>query len=230
MATRIPGVSRRPRRTRLDPRKKPVQDRSRATVEYILTAAAQVLEEAGYAAGTTNRIAERAGVSIGTLYQYFPNKEALAVMLLERHIEQGKNMLGQVIQRASTRRRNLRQTLRMFVEAMLGLHADQPRLQHLLQEEVPRPQRVEAELLRAEASAARAVADLLRNYTEVQRHNLERAAYMTVQTVEDLTHRFVTHPPPGLSRRAFVNELVAMVEAYLTRQCDSHSPKDSTGS
>jgi AcrR family transcriptional regulator len=61
---------------RLSPRARPSQARSRDTVEALLQAAAQVFECHGYAAGTTNRIAERAGVSIGSLYQYFPNKDA----------------------------------------------------------------------------------------------------------------------------------------------------------
>ena len=74
------------RKQHLEPRKLPVQQRSRATVEEILSAAAQVFEARGYAAGTTNRIAERAGVSIGTLYQYFPSKEAIAVALLETYL------------------------------------------------------------------------------------------------------------------------------------------------
>ena len=59
----------------LEPRKPPIQRRSRQTVEELLQAAAQVFEELGYAAATTNRIADRAGVSIGTLYQYFPNRD-----------------------------------------------------------------------------------------------------------------------------------------------------------
>lgn len=63
--------------TQLDPRRKPRQSRSRATVDAILQATAQVLVRDGYQKATTNRIAERAGVSVGTLYQYFPNKDAL---------------------------------------------------------------------------------------------------------------------------------------------------------
>lgn len=217
MATRISSAPKRPRRTRLNPRRRPVQERSRATVEDILAAAAQVFDAVGYAAGTTNRIAERAGVSIGTLYQYFPNKDALAVALLERHVEQGQRMFGELIQHARVQRQGLRQTLRMFVEAMLDLHADRPRLYHLLLEEVPRPRRVEAKRVQAEAAAAHAVAELLGRYADVPRRDLERAAYMAVHTVEDLTHRFITHPAPGLSRSTFAGELVAMIEAYLTR-------------
>src|SRR5215471_21205054 len=74
--------------TTLDPRRAPSQSRSRDTVEAIVEAAAQVFERHGYAAGTTNRIAERAGVSIGSLYQYFPNKDAIVMELARRHIAQ----------------------------------------------------------------------------------------------------------------------------------------------
>src|SRR5947207_4379776 len=73
-------------RTARNPRRRPRQERSRDTVEAIVEAAAQVFERHGYAAGTTNRIAERAGVSIGSLYQYFPNKDAIVAELARRHI------------------------------------------------------------------------------------------------------------------------------------------------
>ncbi len=68
------------------PRKPPIQKRSRETVEVILEAATQVFIQMRYSAGTTNRIAERAGVSIGSLYQYFPNKDAIPASLAERHL------------------------------------------------------------------------------------------------------------------------------------------------
>lgn len=66
------------------PRKSPVQARSRATVEAILEAAARILEAEGLAAATTNRVAERAGVSIGSLYQYFPSRDAILAELVRR--------------------------------------------------------------------------------------------------------------------------------------------------
>jgi len=72
---------------RLKPRKTPVQSRSGATVEAIHEAAIQVLLSDGLARLTTTRVAERAGVSVGTLYQYFPNKEALLFAILLRHFE-----------------------------------------------------------------------------------------------------------------------------------------------
>jgi AcrR family transcriptional regulator len=67
------------------PRKQPKQERSQATVEAILTATTHILIKEGYDQFNTNRVAELAGVSIGSLYQYFPNKEALLFALAEDH-------------------------------------------------------------------------------------------------------------------------------------------------
>ena len=72
----------------LQPRKKPVQARSAVTVDAIFEAVIQVLLVHGFAGLTTTRVAERAGVSVGTLYQYFPNKRALVAAVIERHLAQ----------------------------------------------------------------------------------------------------------------------------------------------
>jgi len=72
------------RRNRLEPRKLPAQSRSNATVNAVLEAAARILERHGFEGYTTNAVAERAGVSIGSFYQYFPNKDAVTVALMER--------------------------------------------------------------------------------------------------------------------------------------------------
>ncbi len=71
----------------LEPRKTPIQARSTVTVEAISEAAIQVLLSHGIDRLTTTRVAERAGVSVGTLYQYYPNKQALLFAVLEAHLE-----------------------------------------------------------------------------------------------------------------------------------------------
>lgn len=81
---------------RLKPRKTPVQSRSGATVEAIHEAAIQVLLSDGLARLTTTRVAERAGVSVGTLYQYFPNKEALLFAILLRHFQEVAEALERI--------------------------------------------------------------------------------------------------------------------------------------
>jgi len=72
----------------LEPRKSPVQARSTASVEAILKATIQVLLKIGKERLTTTRVAARAGVSVGTLYQYFPNKNALLRAALQRHMDE----------------------------------------------------------------------------------------------------------------------------------------------
>lgn len=200
----------------MEPRKLPVQRRSRITVEDILSAATQVFEKYGYTAGTTNRIAVRAGVSIGTLYQYFPNKEALAVALLERHIADGMRLLERWIARCEAEALALEEALRLIVEGMLELHLAQPRLQHLLLEETPRPPRIHEAWVKAEQTAVGMITSFLKTFPEIHHPSVEVAAGMAVQTVEALTHRRTTEAHPSLPREVFTSELVRMMVAYLT--------------
>ena len=85
------------RKTEVSPRKEPVQNRSRRMREDILFAAARLLAKEGLTAFNTNRIAEAAGVSIGSLYQYFPNKESLLFCLHERELGQSWAMLEKML-------------------------------------------------------------------------------------------------------------------------------------
>jgi AcrR family transcriptional regulator len=185
-------------------------------VDELLAAAAQVFESHGYAAGTTNRIARLAGVSIGTLYQYFPGKDAIAVALLERHIAETENRLHEWAAQASADRNGLRATLNGYVTVMMETHAGRPRLQHILLEETPLPARVHQDLLESERRAAATVAEVLRRYPEIRRPHLDQVGFMVVQTVESLTHRFAAHPDEQvMPSDQFLDELVLMLTAYL---------------
>ncbi len=206
----------RPRNRSLEPRKGPLQRRSRQTVADLLHAAAQVFEELGYSGATTNRIAERAGVSIGTLYQYFPGKDAMAVALLERHVGETLARLRGWVGHMVAERHGLRAALHDYVSGMLEMHASRPRLQHILLEEVRLPERVHQALLDAERRAARTVGGLLRLYPEVRHARVDHAGFLVVQTVESLTHRWAAHPGrAALSRTDLLEEVVRMLEAYL---------------
>ena len=85
-----------PSATLLEPRKSPVQARSAASVEAILEATVQVLLSVGKERLTTTRVARRAGVSVGTLYQYFPNKSSLLQAVLRRHLQSVMDAIEQV--------------------------------------------------------------------------------------------------------------------------------------
>jgi AcrR family transcriptional regulator len=192
------------------------------TVEAILAAAAQVFEASGFGAGTTNRIAEVAGVSIGTLYQYFSDKEAVAVALLERHVEETGRRLDEWVGHVLSERHNLHGALSDYVREMRELHAGQPRLQHILLEEIPPSERVHRLVRESGMRATRTIAGLLRTYPEVQRPSLEDAAYLMTHIVEPLTHHFAAHPDDlAIAGDSFQAELVAMLEAYLTAGTDA---------
>ncbi|MBR8740165.1 TetR/AcrR family transcriptional regulator [Nocardiopsis sp. MG754419] len=119
------------------PRKTPRQQRSRHTVEVLLEAAAQVFEREGYDA-TTNRIAERAGYSIGTLYQYFPNKRALLYALAERHVRATGARFGELFVRLRAEPPTWEDTLASLCEVLVAEHRDRPRLHVLMHRYAPR--------------------------------------------------------------------------------------------
>lgn len=124
-----------PPSTGYQPRKRPRQARSRATFDAILEAAAQVLARDGYAATTTNAIAERAGVSIGSVYEYFPGKDAIFACLRERLDQRSYDFVIERMQdvEGPTPAAFLRGVLEARIEAAL----EQPELQTLLREEIP---------------------------------------------------------------------------------------------
>ncbi len=107
-------------------RKRPVQTRSAETVQAIFDATAQVLLAVGSARLTTTRVAARAGVSVGTLYQYFPNKQALLHAVMTRHLEN----LSEAVQRAcrQCRRVPLEHSMDAIVDAFVTAKFERPEL------------------------------------------------------------------------------------------------------
>jgi len=204
----------------LRPRKRPSQARSRETVQAILEAAARIFAAHGYAAGTTNRIAEAAGVSVGSLYEYFPNKDALLVALMEAHVSEGQALLEEAAEGVAGRRLRLRPAVRQLVGAMIALHARDRALHRVLFEEAPLPPRVRRQLAHAEEQVAAHVAAYLRGHPEVTVPDPDLAATVVVQTVEALTHKLVVHGSEA-ALVAQADELTALVVAYLTAdRCD----------
>jgi len=111
-------------------RRLPKQRRARQTVDAVLDAVVWVLKREGFKAVTTNRLAEVAGVSIGSVYQYFPDKQAIFVALHQRHIEQIDRMVeSKLIEHAAS---SLEELMRAMIEAMVDAHSADPELYELL--------------------------------------------------------------------------------------------------
>src|SRR5688572_30742112 len=154
-----------PPRTRTVPRKAPQQARSRATIDTLLTATARVLVKEGFDRASTNRIADTAGVSIGSLYQYFPSKEALVAALVERHVDEMAAVLESSL--AAVSAAPLEVAIREMVSLMIRAHAVDPKLHRVLIEQVPRVGRLD----RIHEIEHRFTA-LARGYLESRKHEL----------------------------------------------------------
>jgi len=204
---------------RLRPRRTPRQDRSRATRERILAAAARVFADRGYAGGTTNHIAAEAGLSVGSLYQYFPNKDAVAAELMRAHVADGAAHVARRLAEVTGAgtEPDLTGRLRPLVDAAVDNHRGDLRLHRVLFEEAPRPADVLRELHDLEDAAVSAGADILRADPTVRVDDPRLAAWFVAATIESLTHRFVAgHPDAGDGEMAaFATELTRLLVAYL---------------
>jgi AcrR family transcriptional regulator len=120
------------RRATITPRKQPRQARARETVEVILQAATYILQKSGYETMTTNQIADRAGVNIASLYQYFPNKQAILAELARRHVNEARGRLAETLGELRTKRRvSLRDAVRAMIEVTCAEHAVDPQLHEI---------------------------------------------------------------------------------------------------
>jgi len=200
------------RKTKLSARKTPRQSRSRDTVEAILTATTDILARKGYAALTTNRIAERAGVNIASLYQYFPGKEAIVAELRRRHGATARTAVRRIL--AEDAGSDLTSTLRRLVAAGLAEHAATPALHRAFTEALPALRT--SEIAAEDAPVFAAFRQLLER-TAVGVQDLDLALWVVATVSGALIHRATVERPEALSSGAFADELVTLLERYLRR-------------
>jgi AcrR family transcriptional regulator len=193
-------------------RRLPRQRRARQTVEAVLDAVARVLKREGVKAVTTNRIAEVAGVSIGSVYQYFPNKRAIFVALHQRHIEEIDRLVEtKLVENACS---SLEELIRAMIEAMIDAHAPDPALYELMLTEVPH--RVEGTrdfAVRLHGAFRLAIA--ARAHELRKGRELDKVVFVVTHMVESLSHGAVLRRPPGLTLADAKEEIVRAVLAYL---------------
>jgi AcrR family transcriptional regulator len=215
---RVRRPSKATRTSHLEPRRRPRQERARATFDAILVAAREIIARDGWGSLTTNKVADRAGVSIGSLYQYFPNKETILVTLLEEHMAGVRPLIEESLNDLADAEVAFSEALRRMFVRLIARHRDaDPRLQRVLGEEVPRPPHVRAAQRRQEAEYTARVAAILAARRDVETTRPEMAALVVVQATSALTRWLAHDAPPGLDRQAYVEEAVGLLSAHLRR-------------
>ena len=200
------------------PRKQATQNRSRATVAALIEATARILTSEGFDKASTNRIAEVAGVSVGSLYQYFPSKEALVLAVAERHRQDILRVVGDVLEEIDGL--SLEAAVGRLVTVAIEGHRVDPELHRVLAEQIPR-----TGLLEQVDSAIGEARAVFRAYLENQRDDLgpidlDLATFVCTTSIEALAHNAVLHNPDIIGNDAAKNlvaDATRMIIGYLKR-------------
>jgi AcrR family transcriptional regulator len=196
-------------------RRQPTQARSKRTVATILQATAQVLMRDGYDCTTTNLVADRAGVSIGSLYEYFPNKEALVSALASAHI--AELVAGVEAAMRATDGRGAKAIVSALLCAGLDAHRVNPRLHKVLVEQVPRIGALAQSLDISSVLQRKIEEDLRRRFPELRPGRARMIAFVLETSIEALTHRAVVEAPDWIETGEIEKEALGLLQPYLER-------------
>ena len=197
----------------MKPRKHPRQARSRMTVTAILDATAHILISEGYGGMNTNRVAEKAGVSIGSLYQYFPDKKSLLAALRQRHAEQMKACLQEAM--SDTSPDSLDNVVSSLIHAVFKAHMLEPNLHKILHSEIPEPALYNQQT-NLEEDFRNMVFSLLINWQDqIRPMDFELASKILINIVESLVHAAVIDNKLEEDADKIEKEIVSIVMRYL---------------
>ena len=198
-------------------RKQPRQRRSLQMVEAILEAAAELFAAEGYARATTNKIAARAGVSVGSLYQYFPNKDSLLAALFERHHADVHRVVSAALLQLADPAVPLDAGLRRLLTDLVGLHHDNPALTKALSTAVIRESSAADDVHKHEDDHIQPVLALLAARPDVRTGDYGSMALVMGQATAHLTRWLVHDAPPGTDEAVLLEEVVQLLVRYLHR-------------
>jgi AcrR family transcriptional regulator len=194
-------------------RKTPRQARAQATFEAIVEAAARILSEAGPRGLKTSHVAERAGVSVGSLYQYFPDRKAIVRALIERQLARAEALRPAALDDA-TRGRGER--LRAAVDWHFDVHASDPvlarALGRLAEDVLPADELRAFAALRSERTAR-----LVRSLELSPDVDADTASFVVETCLAALCEAATARRPRALSSRRFRDEVTALLDRYLSR-------------
>jgi AcrR family transcriptional regulator len=194
-------------------RRMPVQERAQATVEALLEATAQVLVEVGYARLSTNRVARRAGVSVGSLYQYFADKDALVEALARRVTERQVAVILAQLERIDDL--PLEVAVRSLIDGMLAAKRVEPELSQALVREVPRQGRLDMERATLRR-LAEVISATLRRRADIRTVDAEVAAFALVHATFAVMQAALEERPELIAGDALAQTLTELCSRYLS--------------
>ncbi len=201
---------------RLNPRKEPNQDRAKDTVENIVGATAHILEKDGFEKISTNRIAEKAGVSIGSLYQYFPTKESIFSFMMERYVRSQTEMVDKILLERK-QSRDLKETIRVIISAIMESKIKQSRFQKMFAEKVLSFAGYESLQKQDEHLIALFEKYLEPFESEVRKENLDISLYFVIQSVKVLPIAILYQHRIKLQDPRVTEELVELIYRYMKK-------------
>jgi len=211
-----------PKNPRISSRKQPKQARSNELVAAILEAAAQVLAKEGAHRFTTARVAEKAGVSIGSLYQYFPNKAAILFRLQSDEWQQTTGLLHQILQDKS---RAPLDRLRALIHAFIRSECEEAAMRVALSDAAPL-YRDAPEAKEVKASGERAMQAFMREVLpETPKAKRELAGELVKATMSAVGKEFSESPRTEGEIMAYADAMSDMFCAYLKQLAASDTRK-----
>ena len=196
-------------------RRRPRQQRARDTVDAIVQAAGEVITDRGWAGTTTNHVALRAGVSVGSLYQYFPNKESILVALMERHLLQVQPIVQEAIEAMEDEKIPVARSLERLFAKLVEMHEREPKLNRVLAEQVPLPPVVEKMHADGELSIALRIAASLERRHDTRSDDALAMALVLAQATEALSRWIAHHAPASVDKRAYTRQAVRMLADFV---------------
>jgi AcrR family transcriptional regulator len=190
-------------------RREPKQQRSRQTVDAVLEAVQLVVTRYGTEAITTNRIAEVAGVSVGSLYQYFPDRRAILTALHDRHVDNVRQVIGQTT--ATCASASLQEFTQELVRGLVNVHAEAPELHEIVSAAVPEGALGFRTALHHTFGQVLSRADQKR-YSP---NETERMLFVLPRIVESLVHGAVHQARAALSGDVARSEAIRTVLVYV---------------
>ena len=192
-------------------RKNPIQRRSKATVEAVLEAGARLLLTIGYDKASTNKIAEKAGISIGSLYEYFPGKDAIFAEIRRRQ----DHRYARLVQ-AEPVRATFRETLRLNIKTYIRLALSNIELHAALVRYVPKFATSEAESILIVDSLEQSNRTINSRAIKLRPQcDTAIALELTTRVLRSTIDDYAMHEPEQLKQSVVTDQLLDMLERYL---------------